>query len=255
MSNYKINYCTRAKFYDYEIKEKKNINNFLIKVINSLNNKVIMDIPCATGKRINLIAPYVNKCYFVDVEEEMIKIVNKKILKFKINNCQTIKMKLQDLIVFSDLECIFLFDQAIQYLNKNEIIKFLKKFNNKKIKIFIDMYNFKLNPQLDELEYFNCKESENKFVFDIEFKFEGKIIKRYRKYSMKEDGIEIVFKYDFINLTYETDIFLYNYTFEEMVEMCAISGVRILNVYSSYNFDEYKKENSRMIFEIVGDTI
>lgn len=239
----KINYSERSNFYDFEVTEDEKIINFLSQISKKLNIRSIINCPCASGTYLKCFSENYDNSIFVDINQEMVDKVNKKILEFGISNVNAQKLDIKKVYELNgNADCIIILNQGIQYISILEFKKVLKKF--KFDYIILDLFDFTKGGKLTYFDSSKC----NEYYLTREFNINNQIIKRYNRYKINSDKIHFEYIYYIENLKkYETNFELYNYKFDEINKIIQKSNYKLINIYSNYNFKNFLNENGHYI--------
>ncbi len=214
----RITYRERSKFYSKEV--TKSLDDIILLSIlkNNYNIDSAIICPCASGVYLDECSKLFKKSYFIDIEENMINIVNRSILKNKISNIKAINfniININNLNIKSD--CIFVLNQGIQYLNYSEFERFLNNIYFTVNYIVLHLFDFNSKGRLS---YYNSNIKDNCFYFSKSFLFKGKQIKRYNKHIHDVNYTDFYYEYFYENkVIFKTNFRLYNYNYKWLEEM------------------------------------
>lgn len=209
----KINYNERAKFYDSEIK----LDNKLIKLLyytkNKFNFKTVVLCPCGSGRYVNFFEKLFMKSFFIDIEKSMLNKINKKIMAKKLKKIKTIELNMNNIIeakkFFDCFDCIYCFNQGIQYLDLREFNFFLNSASLISKYLILDLFDFNSGKML---VYYDNRYKNNQLYLSKVFKYNNFIIKRYNRHKVYKKYTNFKYIYFFNNKKkYTTTFKLYNY--------------------------------------------
>ncbi len=238
----KISYKERANFYDYEITKEKNIIEDLQTYKEKINIKKIVYCPCGSGIYLEEISSLYDESLLFDLEENMIKYLNKKI---KEKNIKNVKTKILNMLNIDDVkdnyDCIFVFNQGIQYLTLDEFNIFLKKSSKVSEYIILDLFDFS---KKGKISYYDSNIKDNILYISKTFNIDKVIIERKNKHFHQEDGIKFEYYYytDKI-LNKKTSFKLYYYSTENIE--------KIINNNNKYKIVELKENAEKGRYTVV----
>ena len=235
----KISYDERAKFYDKEVMIDPIKIKFFQKIKRELNLNKTLYFPCASGIYLDTFSTVFDKSYFADINYKMIEELSKKIFASKIDNVYASVLDLRDVNnVSENVDCIFVLDQAMQYIDYEDFEKFLINASLVTKYIVLDIFDFNKE---GILSYFNSTISNNEFYKSKEFELEDKKVTRYNSHKVEKDKITFQYNYETsLKEKHSTSFILNNYSLESTLEIIKRTGkYKIANCFKDYNMNNY----------------
>lgn len=218
----KYSYDELVVFFDIENMHKPKQLEHFYKIIGKSNS--VLDVPCATGFRIQSLMENYNKILCFDLSEEMLKYCSKKYMSsskvlFKKGDLKNI------LDEFTYVDDVFILDYALYFLSIKEIENLIRGIRNKCQKLIIELFNY------NRMTY---KKIQKKIGVGKD------VVYLLKNYSISKQEVLIDKKYIYKNKTYTQKIKLFNTPTEKIFEFLEKQGVTIRKLYKNYNGDSYR---------------
>jgi len=235
-----ISYDERAKFYDNEVTVDSTKIDFFRKIKEALNINTSIYCPCATGIYLDSFSKIFTQSIFADINPNMIKKISEKLGLKKISNITTEVIDIKKMNEINQkIDCIFVLDQAVQYINRTDFKKFLINSYYISKYIVLDMFDFKKE---GILSYFNSNFITGDFYESKRFKVDGKTVVRTNKHLFYGDN-KITFYYHYKtddNREYSTEFTLNNYSYKSTLDVINETKLyKVINEYKDYQMGDY----------------
>lgn len=230
----KINYSERSSFY-YQETYSEIDHDFLKKVIQIYSINSVLDIPCAAGRNLGLLAKNCKNAIFCDIEKNMIDQVKDRICTNNFENCKCICEDIKNYSLEEKVDMTIVMRQAIQLFSPNVIGKIIENIlvNTSKI-VVLDLYNFEKKGVKGQIpEYLNKKFR----VFKVN---ENRII-RLTSTRKIDEGILVKYYYYMKRKNWSTQYKLYNLNIEYIKKILLENNVKRIIEYSDYFFNSRNK--------------
>lgn len=252
------NFDIRAK--NYSIEYSTNVDHKFIKQILNQFQGSVLEIPSGSGRNLNLWETYTYKVTCIDLENDMIKELNKTIVDRKIKNviaCQGDMMNLDNQGCFN---IIFIPQGGIQLLSSiydvsrtiHECYKHLLVGGV----LIIDTATFSRTWELDKdiiPSYFNPSLENEIQVKDWKRKTQYGYLERWHKQADSEDSLITQFKYieNYLHKSYKEYLAsMQSIKIDEqtMNQIAFQNGFVHISTYRNYNCDLYRYDGNRRIY-------
>lgn len=221
----KIDYTERAYFEEFMSED----NFFIKKIIKKYQINSALEIPCANGRNLDVIANSVKYAYFADINLNMLRIIDQKIYKMKYSNCKAMKLDMKDLSNFLfSVDAIFIMQQAFQMLSYEDALIALTNFRKTNCKyIIIDFYDFKCGCT----DWPKFLTSTTHFIDSENRLWErSSLIK-----NIDERIITIIHNYKASSNLFYAEVQLTNFSRNEIIDECVKRGFIVSKIYTTYN--------------------
>lgn len=138
MSN-NYSYNDLVNFFEIEnLYKRKQLEYFYKKIIG--NSKSVLDVPCATGFRVEPLMKSYKKIVCVDLSEKMIEYC---LNKYKYSNVSFKKGNLKTILNnFGYVDDLYILDYAVYFLPTHEIVNLIIGLKNKCRKLIIELFDY-----------------------------------------------------------------------------------------------------------------
>lgn len=213
-------YDDLVSFFDVENVRKGNeLEYFYNDVIGRANS--VLDVPCATGFRVESLMKNYNEILCFDLSEKMLEHCFRKYkysnVMFKKGNLKTI---LND---FEYVDDVYILDYAIYFLSTEEIVNLIIGMKNKCKKLIIELFDYN-------------RMTENTIQRTI---IGEDTIYLSKNYIISNNEVLIKKKYVCNGKAYTQNIKLFNTLTERIFDLIKKEGITISNLYGNYKGEPY----------------
>lgn len=213
-------YDDLVSLFDAEnIRKDNELEYFYKDVIGNSNS--VLDVPCATGFRVESLMKNYNKIICVDLSEKMLEHCFRKYkysnVMFKKGNLKTI---LND---FEYVDDVYILDYAIYFLSTEEIINLIIRMRNKCKKLIIELF-----------DYNRMTENTTQSIIIGE-----DIIYLSKNYIISTNEVLIKKEYVCNGKAYSQKIKLFNTPTKQIFNLIKKKGISISKLYGNYKGEPY----------------
>ena len=242
----KVKYDERASIYDAEYTNNDDHDMLSYYVSKA---KKILEIPCGSGRNIDIYQKADGFATLVDIEPNMVKLV-----KEKVNGNRNIKCLVGDIL---DLDIDDQFDLII--VPKEAFQMFISRWDAKRVLnqlrehlldkgiLYIDVFEYGKQPQYGTSPLYYEYENINK---DFKLNWVRGHLSRWSKLIYQDRVLKVTYKYFSSNThsIFYSDIQMRDYSYEEFNILCHECKLEVQYVYGAYDFTDYDNSCNRMIF-------